>query len=194
MNIKNEKTPEDFQYMEKLELNFYSEEHVTPWEEAYLWNLSNPKTGFVLEDCGRIVAFTDILPIRQELFDRILSGEFNDKYLKESDLVAMDELKEGDRVNLLLSCVLVVEDYRETDALKTLLNAHLDYYRSYVDRGIQIDAVVTSNVTTAGERFSERMGFERVGRSEHLTTIYKTKFRQFDERVREMKSKLETSV
>jgi len=191
MNIKNEKTPEDFQYMEQLELKFYSEEHVTPWQEAYRWNLSNPKTGFVLEDCGRIVAFTDILPVRQGIFDQIAGGGFNDKYLTENDLVAMEELKEGDRVTLLLSCVLVDEDYRETDELKTLLSAHMDYYRSFADRGILIDAVVTSNVTRAGERFSERMGFERIGRTEHRTTLYRTSFRQFDERVRQMKSKLE---
>jgi hypothetical protein len=191
MNIKNDKTPEDFQYMEQMELKFYSEEHVTPWLEAYKWNLSNPKTGFVLEDCGRIVAFTDILPVRQEVFEGIVNGSFDDKYLTEKDLVAIEESKEGDRVNLLLSCILVDKDYRETDALKTLLNAHLDYYRGFADRGIQIETVVTSNVTREGERFSERMGFDRIGRSGHDTTLFRTSFRQFDERVKQMKSKLE---
>ena len=191
MNIKNDKTPEDFQYMEQMELKFYSEKFITPWKEAYQWNVSNPKTGFVLEDCGRIVAFTDILPVRQEVFDGIVNGSFDDKYLTENDLVAIEESKEGDRVNLLLACILVDEDYRETDALKTLLNAHLDYYRSLADRGIQIETVVTSNVTREGERFSERMDFDRIGRSGHDTTLFRTSFRQFDERVKQMKSKLE---
>jgi len=191
MNIKSEKTLDDFIYMEQLELKYYSEEHVTPYQEAYLWHLSNPKTGFALEDNGKIVAFTDILPIKKAVFDQIVSGTYNDKYLTSDDLVYMDGLKEGDSVDLLLSCVLVDEDYRETDALKTLLNAHMDYYRYYVSRGISIESVLTSNVTEAGERFSERTGFERIGRSEHLTTLYQTSFRQFDEQVRQMKSKLE---
>jgi hypothetical protein len=191
MNIKTDKTPEDFQHMEQMELEYYSEKFITPWKEAYLWNLSNPKTGYVLEDCGRIVAFTDILPVRQEVFDGIVNGSFDDKYLTENDLVKIEELKAGDCVNLLLACILVDEDYRETDALKTLLNAHMDYYRSFAGLGIQIETVVTSNVTRAGERFSERMGFDRIGRSGHDTTLFRTSFRQFDERIRAMKPRLE---
>lgn len=189
MNIKQEKTLEDFIYMEQLELKYYSEEHVTPHEEAYRWHLSNPKTGFVLEDCGKIAAFTDILPVKREIFDKIVSGEFNDKYLTAEDLVVMEELKAGDVVNLLLSCVLVDEEYRETDALKILLDSHLAYYRSFEDRGISIGDVVTSNVTEAGERFSERMGFERIGRSGHGTALYRIGFRLFCEQVRRMKPK-----
>jgi len=56
MNIKSEKTLDDFIYMEQLELKYYSKEHVTPYEEAYLWHLSNPKTGFVHGFCYRIAA------------------------------------------------------------------------------------------------------------------------------------------
>lgn len=190
MNIKSEKTLDDFIYMEHLELKYYSKEHVTPYEEAYLWHLSNPKTGFVLEDSGRIAAFTDILPVKQEIFDQIKCGTYNDKYLTSDDLIDMEKLKEGDSVNLLLSCVLVDDDYRGTDALKILLDAHLDYYQGYADRGITIGTVLTSNVTEAGERFSERMGFERIGRSEHQTTLYQTSFRQFDERVKQLKPRL----
>ncbi|HYE67163.1 MAG TPA: hypothetical protein VEA58_01050 [Anaerovoracaceae bacterium] len=190
MNIKSEKTLDDFIYMEQLELKYYSKEHVTPYEEAYLWHLSNPKTGFVLEDNGRIAAFTDILPVKQEIFDQIKCGTYNDKYLTSDDLIDLEELEEGDSMNLLLSCVLVDDDYRGTDALKILLDAHLDYYRGYADRGITIGTVLTSNVTEAGERFSERMGFERIGRSEHQTTLYQTSFRQFDERVKRLKPRL----
>ncbi len=194
MNIKHEKTLEDFIDMEQLELKYYSEEHVTPHEEAYLWHLSNPNTGFVLEDGGKIAAFTDILPVKREIFDGIVAGKFNDKYLTAEDLVVMEDLKEGAEVNLLLSCVLVDEEYRETDALKVLLDAHLNYYRSFLDRGIVIGDVVTSNVTRAGEGFSERMGFERIGRSHHQTTLYRTSFCQFIERVEQMKPRLEARL
>jgi hypothetical protein len=180
--------------MEQLELKYYSEEHVTPHEEAYLWHQSNPGTGFVLEDGGRIAAFTDILPVKRDIFDRIAAGKFNDKYLKAEDLLIMDDLKAGDEVNLLLSCVLVDEEYRETDALKILLGAHLGYYRGFTDKGIIIGDVVTSNVTEAGERFSERMGFERIGRSEHQTTLYRTAFQQLYEQALQIKPRLEEKL
>lgn len=189
MNVKTEKTLSDFIYMEQLELKYYAEEHVTPHREAYLWHLANPKTGFVLEEEGRIVAFSDILPVKTGVCNQILHGDYNDKYLTAEDLISMEDLKEGDEVNLLLSCILVDDDYRKTDALRILLNAHLDYYRDFANRGICIRTVITSNVTAAGERFSERMGFDRVGNSKHGTTIYETTFRKFDERVKEMKGR-----
>lgn len=190
MNIKKEKTLDDFKYMEQLELKYYSKEHVTPHQEAYLWHLSNPNSGFVLEDGGRIVAFTDILAVKIEVFEQIICGTFNDKYLTTQDLVKMEDLKEGDSVNLLLSCVLVDDDYRGTEALKILLNEHLGYYRDFAERGILIESIATSNVTEAGERFSERMGFKRIGRSEHQTTLYRTSFREFDLQVRNMKRRI----
>jgi hypothetical protein len=178
--------------MEQMELSFYAEEHVTPHQEAYLWHLSNSMTGFVLEDCGRIVAFTDILPVNDDVFRRILSGTFNDKYLTADDLVNMDAMQEGDTVNLLLSCVVVREDYRKTDALKRLLNAHLDYYRGYMKKGIKIETVLTRNVTEDGERFSERMEFEYLGRTEHETALYRTSFQSLDEQVKKLRPRLET--
>ncbi len=194
MKIKQEKTLDDFRYMEQLELKYYSEEHVTPYREAYLWHLSNPKTGFVLEDRDTIVAFTDILPLKRDIVDKILCGTYNDKYLTADDMVPMEGLKAGDAVDLLLSCILVDEEYRDTDALKKLLNAHLDYYREFAGKGIRIDAVITSNVTREGERFSERMGFERVVTSDHQTAIYRTSFQEFDLRVRKMRPRLERLI
>lgn len=187
MRIREEMTLEDFKYMEQLELKYYSEEHVTPYQESYQWHLSDPNMGFVLEDDGRIIGFTDMLPVKQEIFDRLVTGTFNDKYLTTDGLVSMEGLRKGDIVNLLFSCVLVEKEYRKTDALKILLNATMDYYRSFVEKGILIDSIVTSNVTEAGERFSERMGFERIGISEHQTVIYRTSFREFDERVKSMR-------
>lgn len=194
MNIKAEKTMDDFIYMEKLELKYYAEEHVTPHEEAYLWHLANPKSGFVLEDGSRIAAFTDILPVKQDVFHQIAAGTLNDKYLSVSDLVEMGDLRAGDTLNLLLSCVVVDDEYRETDALKRLLCAHLSHYRTYAEKGIRLGTVLTSNVTMAGEHFSERLGFKKIGRSEHGTTLYHISFQEFFEQVNRMKPRLEEKL
>ena len=189
MRIKKELTLEDFKYMEQLELKYYSEEHVTPHKEAYQWHLANPDTSSVLEEEGRIIGFIDMLPLRKAVIDRILDGSFNDKYLKADDLVSMDKLREGESVDLLLSCIVVEKEYRKTGALKMLLDDKMEYYRNFVKKGIVIDSIVTSNVTEDGVRFSERMGFQRVGTSNHGTALFRTTFREFDERVRAMKPK-----
>lgn len=192
MKIKKEKTLEDFIYMEQLELKYYSAEHVTPHEEAYQWHLANPNTGYVLEDDGRIVAFTDLLPVREDVMKQISSGTLNDKYLTAEDLINMGTLSEGDEINLLLSCVLVDEEYRKTNALKLLLRAHLGYYQDFEKLGIRIGVIITSNVTEAGIRFSERMGFERIGTSEHGTALYQIGFDQMIDHVEQMKPRQES--
>ena len=191
MQIKKEKDINDFLEMERLELSFYDQEHVTPHQEAYLWHLSNPMTGFVLEDCGRIVAFSDILPVKDSVFHSIQRGTFNDKYLTTEDLVCMDSLQQGDAVSLLLSCVVVCREYRSTDALRRLLNAHLDYYCGFAKKGIQSGTVLASNGTKEGGRFSEGMGFEYLGRTEHDTALYQTSFEKLDEQVRKLRPRLE---
>jgi hypothetical protein len=65
---------------------------------------------------------------------------------------------------------VVDDDYRETDALRILLKAHLEYYGQFSKKGVRINSVVTSNVTEAENVFGE-MGFERIGESEHGTAI-----------------------
>lgn len=191
MRIKKNKVLKDFIDMEQMELNYYSEDHVTPHEEAYQWHLSNPHTDMAVEDGGKIVAFSDIIPLKPSVYERILAGNFNDKYLTAEDMMKTETLKKGDVVNLLLSCIVVREEYRKTEALKLLLNHHLDYYRELIRNGVRIDWVLTSNVTEGGERFSERMGFERVGRTSHGSTLFHIRFSELDQRVMSMKSRLE---
>jgi hypothetical protein len=189
MQVKRKLTLDDFKYMEQLELKYYSEEHVTPYEEAYKWHLVNPDTSSVLEEGGRIIGFIDMLPLKKAIIEKILSGSFNDKYLKADDIVAMEKLREGESVDLLLSCIVVDKEYRKTDALKILLDDKMEYYRNFVKKGIVIDSIITSNVTEDGIRFSERMGFQRVGTSEHGTALFRTTFREFDERIKAMRPK-----
>ena len=189
MRIKLERVLQDFIDMEQMELSYYSEEHVTPHEEAYQWYLANPHTDVAVEDNGKIIAFSDILPLKSDVYEKVLKGDFNDKNLTSSDLFPIEDMKEGAAFNLLLSCIVVHQDYRKTDALKIALNHHLDYYRELIKKGIQIDWVLTSNVTLEGERFSQRMGFEWVGRTSHESTLYRIRFSDFDQRVREMRVK-----
>ena len=191
MRIKKNKVWKDFIDMEQMELAYYSEDHVTPYEEAYQWYLANPGLDMAVEDSGKIVAFSDIIPLKPAVYERVLERSFNDKYLTAEDMLQMEALKKGDVVNLLLSCIVVQEEYRKTEALKLLLNHHLDYYREFIRNGISVDWVLTSNVTEAGERFSERMGFERLGRTSHGSTLFRIRFSELDQRVMSMKSRLE---
>jgi hypothetical protein len=179
MNIKEKKTLQDFILMEKLELKYYSEEHITPHKEAYEWYLAFPMTDVALEENGKIVAFMDIIPIKDDIFNKIKKGRLNDKYLTTEDMIDLAQLKAGETVNLLLSCIVVDEAYRKTNAIKIMIKEHLKNFQSYIDKGIIFDSIITSNVTKQGEKFSSGMGFSRVGSSGHNSVLYISKFDKF---------------
>lgn len=179
MQIKLKKNLQDFIQMEKLELKYYSEEHVTPHKEAYEWYKAFPKTDVALEENGKIVAFMDLIPIKDEVFNTIKKGRFNDKYLTTEDMVDLDQLKLGETVNLLLSCVVVDEAFRKSNAIKIMIREHLKNFEGYINKGVIFDSIITSNVTKQGERFSSGMGFNRIGSSGHNSVLYISKFEKF---------------
>jgi len=179
MNIKDKKTLQDFIQMEKLELKYYSEDHVTPHKEAYEWYKAFPQTDVALEEGGKIVAFMDIIPIKEDVFNKIKKGRLNDKYLKTDDMIDLDTLAKGDTVNLLLSCIVVDEPYRKSNAIRNMIKEHLKHLQQYMDKGILIESIITSNVTSQGEKFSKGMGFKRVGASGHNSVIYISTFNEF---------------
>lgn len=179
MQIKLKKNLQDFIQMEKLELKYYSEEHVTPHKEAYEWYKAFPKTDVSLEENGKIVAFIDIIPIKDDVFNMIKKGRLNDKYLKTEDMIDLDLLKAGETVNLLLSCIVVDEAYRKSNAIKIMVKEHLKNFQVYIDKGIMFDSIITSNVTKQGEKFSSGMGFNRIGSSGHNSVLYISKFEKF---------------
>ncbi len=150
MRICSEKTIEDFRKMEEMELEYYDAEHVTPYTDSFEWAQYCPESDIMLMDKDRIAGFMDILPIKKTVFEGIKEGHFNDKYLTTEDIARKQDLKEGDHVDLLLSCVVIDKEYRKTNALPMLLSAHLKYFMTFPVEGITIDFVVTSNVTDEG--------------------------------------------
>jgi len=188
MRIHSKKTIEDYKKMEVMELKYYDAEHVTPYTESFEWAQYCPESDVMLMDKDRIVGFMDILPIKKTVFEGIKEGCFNDKYLTTADIARKQDLKAGAHVDLLLSCVVIEEEYRKTDALAMLLLAHLKYFMTFLEEGITIDFVVTSNVTDEGIHFSQKMGFQKVCHSDHGTEIYLIPFCDFKKRILELQT------
>ncbi len=170
INIKKELVKNDFIIMEDLEKLYYDEDYITKAEESYRWYIHSSNSIVVIEHNGEIVGFMNMFPIKDEIFNKIKNGEYNDKFMTYKDVVLLDEREELIH-NLFLSCIVIHEKYRGGEALKILLQEYLRIYEQYVSRGFKFNNVITDNVTENGVKFSKKIGLKPIIESDHGSTI-----------------------
>lgn len=179
MQILTGLTESHFSQMYQLEKAFYSEEYITPYQEAYRWYHKYPYTTFAAAEAGQIVGFINLFPIQKALFEAIKSGQYNDKDLTVSDIVNIEEGGES-LLHMYLSCVVVRSEKRKQGVTELLLRTAVNYYQPYAERCAYI---ITDNVTQEGQRFSQRYGFEPLQASNHNSKLYIQEYASFERRV-----------
>ena len=128
----------------------------------------------------RIVGFANVLPVRESLFERILQGSFNDAELTAEDILPLSALND-EPFELFLSCIVIERNHQGQGLARELLAKAMESY-------LRVDAIgshriVTDSATDQGEHFSQSMGFEYVGPSDHGTKIYATGVAKFLDRL-----------
>lgn len=170
-----------FQQMEQLELQYYDAEFITPYEESYNWYLFRPDSIVALEDEGRIVAFMNLLPVKQHVYQQIEQGTFNDSLMTTADI---EDLSSSARhVYYFLSCVIVDQEYRKSPALPIMLHHYLDVLNRVEQSGIRIYSIIMDNITEAGNRFAHRLGMNLVCTSDHHSHIHASDYETFKQHV-----------
>ncbi|GGE69073.1 hypothetical protein [Priestia taiwanensis] len=175
MQIITHFTLEDFKDMQELERNFYDDNHITPYEEAYRWYKAYPYTVCALRDNSTIIGFINMFPVKEHIFEALRAGTFNDRELLLEHIINIDEPIDG-KINMFFCCVIIDKEYRRTDALRILLRESICYYK-HIER--HIDSIITDNVTDKGEAFSKRLGFTKVTDSQFDSIIYMGDYAEF---------------
>ena len=184
MIFKDNLTLEDFKKMSDLESKYYDESHITPYEEAYRCYLSFPWSNKALWDNDILIGFLDLYPIKNDLFNQIKAGVFNDKNAGLDDV--LDIFNNCDeKINMFLSCIVIDKEYRKTGALKKLLKEQIDFYK---DQGVffNVSSIITDNVTKQGEGFSKRIGLTKVIETDHNSVVYIGDYMEFVKRIEEL--------
>ncbi|WP_055746064.1 hypothetical protein [Brevibacillus choshinensis] len=187
MNIKSGLTIQDFIQMEQLEKKYYGEEHITPYAESYEWYVHRPHSILALEVDNRIIGFMNLFPVRQDIFEQIENGTYNDKYLTYREIIPV-ESEPVTFLNLFLSCVVIDDHFRKSHALLLLVSSYMDYYEALQRKGVKIEGIVGDAVTADGERFLNKIGLNRYCSSDHDSTIYRGTYEEFVKAVTKMKS------
>lgn len=169
LTIKSDLSLEDFKEMSALELQYYDESFVTPAEESYLWYKHASYSIRAVYDFDQLVGFMNFFPISESLFNHIKTGHYNDQNLTYKDIEALGKSK-----YLFLSCIVINESYRKTNALQLLLDDYNNLYKGY-----DYEFIITDNVTEAGIRFSRKLGLTPYKKTSHNSTLCIGLFKDF---------------
>ena len=171
-----------FEQMFDLERSFYAEEFITPADEAWQWYVQHPHSVAVAMDGERLAGFVNLFPVRQELYDAIVAGEFNDADLVADDIASLRELADSEQAcQMFLSCIVIDAAYRGQGLTHALLKAAAEPYVPWAD---QLEGIAIDTVTKDGARFAERLGFRFVQESSHDSRIYEQDFKSFIQNIR----------
>lgn len=173
--IVDELTAEHFRQMAELEAKYYGEDCITPAAEAYRWYQRYPATTVAAALGDNIVAFVNLFPVREDIYQALRAGEFNDHNLTLEGLA--DPQAEGDEpLHMFLCCVLTEPSYRGLGLTRHLLSLAVEQYEPMQRRCRRI---ITANVTPEGTAFSRRYGFEAVHTAEDGTCIFEQEYTSF---------------
>ena len=136
------------------------------------WNKHNPLTFIGARDAhtGKLVGFFNTLPISDELYNEILSGNFDDtqidvKHIKQYDLPGF--------YKLYLCSFCIHPAYNSTSAFKTIYNSFIDFLLNLaVQREIFISDIVADGVTQKGESLCESIGMSKTKNTNHNSFVY----------------------
>lgn len=175
LQIPDELTEQHFEQMAALEAQYYGEDSITPPTEAYRWYKRYPATTIAAAVGDQIVAFVNLFPVKEEIYDALRAGQFNDHTLTLEGLV--DPQTESDEpLHMFLCCVLTEPAYRGLGLTRHLLSLAVEQYEPVQQRCRRI---ITDNVTPEGAAFSRHYGFEQVQTSDHNSLIFEQDYADF---------------
>lgn len=170
-----------FKAMAKLEAQYYTSDYITDYEDAYDFYVYSQDTCKAIANQDRVVGFMNLFPISKR-YEALLLNPNQENQLEHAigleDVLRMS-IDQVPEFTLFLSCVVVDGPYREMGVLDMLLADYVDLYNQYRTQGCHIGKVITHNVTEAGVRFSERMGFNLHHITKEGTWVYSTDFESF---------------
>ncbi|WP_341479122.1 toll/interleukin-1 receptor domain-containing protein [Heliobacterium chlorum] len=164
---------EDIQEIYTIESKFFDPSFISPVEVATQWYEHNNKTLIGVRDTltGKLVGFLCTLPITNELFEKISSGEYIDTHISTEDIRLYNL---PDFYKLYLCSLCVDPEYTHTSALRLI-------YRSFIEQlfdlavydEIYITDIVADAISSKGEELCKFIRMKFYKNTLHGTKIYK---------------------
>lgn len=139
---------------------------------ALAWFDYNPLTIIGARDSttGKLIGFFNTLPVRDKIFNKISSGNFDDTQF------TIDDIRQYDIpgfYKLYLCSFCIHPAYNTTAAFRIIYTGFIDFLLNLAsEREIYISDIIADGVTPKGSSLCESIGMNKVATSSHKSNVY----------------------
>ena len=172
--LPNELTEADFVDMYEIDKLVLREDLIAPPEITYNWYKHNIYTHIAIRECAtkKIIGYFAILPVTDELFEKIKLGDFKDNDLSTEKI---RQYNMPDFYKLYIAAIGINPEYQNTSALGKLLYAAINMmYNLALTREVYITDIITEASTPQGARLCEIFKLQKLKDTSLNTALYTT--------------------
>lgn len=149
----------------------YSSEFQGVYDTCLNWWKRNPDIYVMIEDCTtkKIVGYINAMPLSNEYYHRIRSGETIDTDLPYEEIETYDF---PDTYKLYFSSIAIHPNYHNTSAFKALLDGFMIHVLRLYEREIYFSSILADAVSVTGEKLCNYMGLKHIIDSNHGSKIF----------------------
>lgn len=160
---------EDMYFIDKLVLR---EDLIAEVDTTFEWYKYNIYSHIALRDSitSKIIGYFSMLPITEDTYNKILSGDFKDKDFNTDNILQYDF---PDFYKLYIASVAIHPDYQNTTAFTKLYSALVDLLLNLAkEREVFISEIVAEASTKQGEKLCKMVGMKKRVNTLFETDIY----------------------
>lgn len=162
----------DFEDMYEIDKMVFDDEFIASAETSYAWYKYNNYTHIAVRytTSGKIVGYFSILPITEELYNKIMSGDFKDKDFTVDNIL---QYQASAFYYVYIAAVAIHPKYQNTNVFIMLYNGLTDLFISLAQqRKVYFLKVLAEASTVQGEKFCKIMKMQKVLTTKYNTTLY----------------------
>lgn len=146
---------------------------VAPEQDIELFK-ANRENGLVIKDTktGEVVAYSMLLPVREEIYDRILTGKFIDTALTPDMVLTLDR---PGIYRMYFASIVIHPAHRGASLLLTMFDAMVADFVALAERGIFGASLAADVVSQDGEKFARLFGLVELRKTDHNSHIYEVR-------------------
>lgn len=149
-----ELTLDDFIKMEEIEHQYFLEENISPALEAFRWYKKDPNSCIVVKDNSKVIAYVNILSLKEKVYYKIKNNEMNESQIIVSDL----ELEKDKYFNYLyFSTIAVDKKHRNIQTIKKLIDITKQKILEIVNLGYFVKEVMADCSTLEGQKITQKL-------------------------------------
>ncbi len=165
---------EDVEAIIALDRESFTESYqVAPEQDIELFK-ANRENGLVIKDSktGEVVAYSMLLPVRDEIYDRILTGRFIDTALTSDMVLTFDR---PGIYRMYFASIVIHPAHRGASLLLTMFDAMVADFVALAERGIFGASLAADVVSQDGEKFAKLFGLSEIRKTDHASRIFEVR-------------------